>query len=61
VEPFIFMKNEYFETREDARVYCGAHNIRQSEIQKNQNSKADKSRRWFVPAGAAKAKQAVAA
>lgn len=54
------MKNEYFETRDEARIYCGAHNIRQSEIQKNLNSRADKSRRWFVPAGAAKTKQAQA-
>jgi hypothetical protein len=54
-------RNEYFETREEARTYCGAHNIRQSEIQKNANSLADKSRRWFVAAGAVKVKHAVTA
>ena len=37
----------YFETREDARIYCGANGIVQSAIHKN-HSLAPKSRRWFL-------------
>ena len=46
----------YFETRDEARTYCGANGIVQSAIQKN-TALASKGRRWFVPT----ARQAVAA
>jgi hypothetical protein len=38
----------YFETRDDARIYCGANGIVQSEIRKE--SSVLKSKRWSVPA-----------
>jgi hypothetical protein len=37
----------YFETREDARIYCGEHGIPQSKIVKNIAAIA-KRYRWFV-------------
>jgi hypothetical protein len=37
----------YFETREDARMFCGAHGIVQTAILKN--SLAPKGRKWSVP------------
>lgn len=41
-------KFHYFETREEARIYCGANGIVQSKIQKNTAVGAPASRRWFV-------------
>jgi hypothetical protein len=38
---------EYFETREEARRFCGIHSIVQSEILKNPT--AVKGRKWSVP------------
>lgn len=39
---------QYFETRDDARIYCGANGIPQSSIVKN-GLAVLKSKRWFVP------------
>lgn len=44
-------RNEYFETRDEARLYCNAHGIRFLDMVKN--SAAPKARRWSVPAVAA--------
>lgn len=38
---------KYFETREDARIYCGSIGVPQSKIQKNVAAPA-KDYRWFV-------------
>lgn len=49
---------EYFDTREDARMYCAAQGVPQSAIQKNVGG--PKGRKWFVPGSALKAQAKVA-
>lgn len=38
---------QYFETREDARMYCNANGIKQTRIEKNSGS-VTKATRWFI-------------